>query len=458
MNTDIFKSYDIRGIYPDDIDKNLAWKIGHEYALMLDADQLAVCRDIRNSSPEIANAVIHGITASGCSVLNPGRTTTPMCYYTVGSYDLDGGIMITASHNPPEYTGMKLCREQAIPVSGETGIETLKQRVQTTSASPDNASTSTVTEEEIDLIPEYRKYLLSHCRSDAFDIPVAIDGASGAVAAVFDQLFPDEQEHWTTRCMTPDGTFPNHPPDPLVSDNTRDLAEALQNTDAYFGIAFDGDGDRAIFLDPEGNPISSDLITALLAEDLLQSNDSAIESGDSPSIVYDLRSSKIVPETILANGGTAVKERVGHSFIKGTMREEDAVFGGELSGHFYYKDHFYADSALLTFVRVLDIVASRDRPIDELIEPFEQYEQSGEINFEVDDKDGCIEHLSEQYDEHAQDRLDGLTVNAGSWWFNLRKSNTEPLLRLNLEADNEALMKEKVEEVQEKIESFRGNA
>lgn len=459
MNEDIFKAYDIRGKYPSDIDEQIARKIGYAYAEMLNGDKLAVCMDIRESSPAISSALIDGITQTGCDVLFPGKTTTPMCYYTVGEHELDGGVMVTASHNPPEYTGFKLCRENAIPVSGETGIQELQERVQNIKLPESKASSGEV--HKIDLIPSYREYLHEQLTTDGTSLSICLDGANGAVAEVFDRLFPEQQDSWTKLCMTPDGTFPNHPPNPLESENTEDLTEAMQESDYHFGVAFDGDGDRAIFFDSDGEPISSDLMTALLAEHCLneatEETDGTLDqfAGDAPHIVYDLRSSKVVPETILKEGGTAVKERVGHSFIKKTMRDNHALFGGELSGHFYFQDHYYADSALVAFVRVLEIVASENKPIDSIIQPFKQYSQSGEINFEVDDKDGCIEYLSEQYSDHDQDRLDGLTVNAGTWWFNLRKSNTEPLLRLNLEADDRETMEKKVEDVKQQITDFR---
>jgi len=445
----IFKAYDIRGIYPDQIDDDLACRIGYEFADMLEADRLAVCRDVRSSSPQVAGAIIDGIRRAGADVVDTGTGPTPMSYYAIGSMNLAGGIMVTASHNPPEYTGMKLSREKAIPISGDTGIEELESRCRSAEDTlPSDEPTGTV--EEVDLIPGYREHLRSFLNHDLSGVSAVADGATGAVAAVFDAVVGDLGVDWTTLCMEPDGTFPNHPPNPLKEENTRDIQSELRKGDYDVGIAFDGDGDRAIFLDDDGNRISSELITAVLAEHFLSDFDGG-------AVVYDLRSSRVVEETIRKNGGTPVRERVGHAFIKETMRNEDAVFGGELSGHYYFREHFYADSALVAAVTLLDRIAATGRSLAELVEPYRKYAQSGEINFEVGDKDGCIEHLSATYEDLAQDRLDGLTVESDDWWFNLRKSNTEPLLRLNLEAETVDQMEEKVADVERHITSFAEN-
>ncbi len=442
----IFKAYDIRGKFPEEIDEDLACRIGYEYASMLGADELCVCQDVRTSSPAVAEAVIDGICRAGTNVYDIGRGTTPMSNYAVGHYNFDGAIMVTASHNPPEYTGMKLAREKAIPVSGDTGIQELAKRCRRADGSKPTAS-STGSVEELDLIPVYREHLQSFCKHDPSGVSVAADGATGAVAAVFDDVAGDIGVDWTTLCMEPDGTFPNHAPNPLKEENTRDLVEELNRGSYDLGVAFDGDGDRAIFMDDEGNRVSADLITAVLADQFLQ---------ESPgeAVVYDLRSSRVVPETIKKHDGKPIRERVGHAFIKATMREEDAIFGGELSGHYYFRDHYYADSGLVAAITLIDCIARTGMSLSDLVEPFRTYRQSGEINFEVDDKDGCIEHLSETFSDHEQYRLDGLTVEADEWWFNVRKSNTEPLLRLNLEADEQGLLKEKVDQVRGIIESY----
>jgi phosphomannomutase len=442
----IFKAYDIRGKYPDEIDEDLACRIGFEYARMLGADELCVCQDVRTSSPAVAEAVIDGICRAGTNVYDAGQGTTPMSNYAVGHYELDGAIMVTASHNPPEYTGMKLAREKAIPVSGDTGIQELAERCRRANGSkPSESPTGSV--EELDLIPVYREHLQSFCKNDPSGVSVAADGATGAVAAVFDDVAGDIGVDWTTLCMEPDGTFPNHPPNPLKEENTRDLVEELNSGSYDLGVAFDGDGDRAIFMDDQANRVSADLITAVLADQFLQ---------ESPgeAVVYDLRSSRVVPETIREHDGTPIRERVGHAFIKATMREEDAIFGGELSGHYYFRDHYYADSGLVAAITLIDCIARTGMSLSDLVEPFRTYRQSGEINFEVDDKDGCIEHLSETFSDHEQYRLDGLTVESEDWWFNVRKSNTEPLLRLNLEANNQKLLGKKVEQVRGIIKSY----
>lgn len=439
----IFGAYDIRGTYPEDLDRDLAFRIAHEYMNLLDAESVFVSRDIRTASREIQEPIIEGCLSTGAHVVDGGITTTPMNYFGVGTFDLDAGIMITASHNPPGYTGMKLSREKGAPVSGDTGLGELAERVQSRTESPP-ADPAKGSRETVDLIPEYRPFLQSQLTCDPTGLQVAVDGACGAMAHVFDPLLGDLPVQWELLCMQPDESFPEHPPDPMKPENTMDLRDRIQASNCDFGAAFDGDGDRVFFLDREGNRISPDLILAILSGDLL-------EQYNEEAIVYDLRSSRVVPEVIEKKGGTPIREQVGHAFIRQTMREKNALFGGELTGHYYYRDHYYADNALLTLIRIINRIVESGQPLHELVNPYNRYHRSEEINFTLSNPGECIERLADIYDHHARDRLDGLSVSADRWWFNLRKSNTEPLIRLNMEADTEALLEEKRDEIRNHI-------
>jgi phosphomannomutase len=334
--------------------------------------------------------------------------------------------MVTASHNPPDYIGMKLCREDAIPIGQDSGLAEVRRRVD---APPPERGGGSV--EKRELIGDYRRHIGGFLTAGR-PIRAAVDCASGAVGPVFNAVFPGAFEKL---CFTPDPDFKAHEPDPLKDRNVADLAAAVTRTGAELGIAFDGDGDRCIFLDSRGRRIASDLITILLAQDALKRRPGA-------AIVYDLRSSRAVPEEVERAGGKPVRERVGHAFIKHTMRKHEASIGGELSGHFYFRDHAYADSGLMACARILSIVGSGPQTLEQRVAPFQRYHATGELNFEVHDKAAAIERLSKVFAAQAQDRLDGISVNAKDWWFNVRPSNTEPHLRLNLEAETEARREE----------------
>jgi phosphomannomutase len=421
----VFKAYDVRGKYPSEIDESLAERLGGALVRFLKAKRIAVGRDVRLSAPAIAAAVARG---AGCEVVDVGLCTTPMLYFAVGHLGLDGGVMVTASHNPPGDIGFKLCRERAFPLSEKTGLKEIEKL--TTDRAPGG---STIRSRPIQA--EYRSHLRRQI-DKAPRLKLSIDTAHGAVGAHFDAIFGDLPIDFQRLCWTPDGNFPSHEPNPLKDENVRDLQAAMKANGTDLGVAFDGDGDRCMFFGPGGVRIGCDLITILLAR-------SELRRQPGSAIVYDLRSSRVVPEEIRKAGGRPIRERVGHSFIKETMKKNDAVFGGELSGHFYFKEHYFADSGLMALAKVLDLLGREGRPIDELLSPLRRTSATGEINFKVSNKDELLATLASAFKDGKPDHLDGLTIEYPDWWFNVRPSNTEPYLRLNLEANTRELLEQK---------------
>ena len=433
----IFKAYDIRGVHPTELDADLARKIGHAFARLLDAKRLLVGRDMRVHSDEIAGAVIEGMRDAGADVVSIGLASTPMTYFAIGSQDVDGGLCVTASHNTGEYNGMKLCSRGAKPISKANGIADIERMC----AEPyPGVSGERGALEELDLNEAYAAHVASFSDMEG-DVDLAIDAANGMAGHTLPGILP-RLERLSTRTlfMEPDGTFPNHEANPLKEENLDDVRALVRSSGAAAGVGFDGDADRCCFVDETGETVTADLMTALLAREFLRKEPGA-------HIVYDLRSSWVVKEEILANGGVAHRDRVGHSFIKATMREHGAVFGGELSGHFYFRDNFVCDSGALAMVSALNLLSrteNQGRTLSELVQDLRRYHSTGEINFEVEDKAAAIARLKERYSDGKQDELDGITVEYGDldsddwWWFNVRMSNTEPLLRLNLEARRQA--------------------
>jgi phosphomannomutase len=421
----VFKAYDVRGKYPTEIDESLAERLGGAVVRFLKARRIAVGRDVRLSAPAIAGAVAKG---AGCEVVDIGLCTTPMLYFAVGSLGLDGGIMVTASHNPPEDIGFKICREKAFPIGENTGLKEIERL-----AAEHAPGGSTITPRGLQ--SDYRAHLRRQIER-APKLKIAVDLAHGAVGAHFDAIFGDLPIDFVRLCWEPDGRFPSHEPNPLKDENVRDLQEAIRKTGADLGVAFDGDGDRCMFLGPGGVRIGCDLVTVLLAR-------SELRRHPGTAIVYDLRSSRVVPEEIRKAGGRPIRDRVGHSFIKETMKKNDAAFGGELSGHFYFRDHYFADSGMMALAKVLDLLGREGKPIEELLAPLRRTSATGEINFKVADKDALIRNLRDRFRDGRQDTLDGITIEYDDWWFNVRASNTEPLLRLNLEANTKDLLEQK---------------
>lgn len=442
----IFKAYDIRGLYPSELDLETARKIGHAFARLLKAKRLLVGQDMRVHSPEVADAVIDGMLDAGAEVLDIGLASTPMVYYAIGSNQVDGGLVVTASHNPGEYNGMKLCGKGATPISKANGIADIERMCQ----EPYPGLIGKRGERKsLDLLAAYADHVASFSTMDR-SVRIAIDAANGmagyTLPSILERLPLVEAK---TMLMEPDGTFPAHEANPIKEENLDPVRLLVKKSVAQLGVGFDGDADRCCFVDEQGVTVSADLMTALLARQFLKARPGS-------PIVYDLRSSWVVKEEIERAGGIPIRDRVGHSFIKATMRDRGAVFAGELSGHFYFGDNFTTDSGVLAMVSAMNLLgsdASEGKTLSELVKDLRRYHATGEINFKVDDKDAKIAELKAKYAAGRQDELDGITVEFGGladpdwWWFNVRASNTEPFLRLNLEACTGALRDQRRDEL-----------
>jgi phosphomannomutase len=425
----VFKAYDIRGVYPDELDEKLAYAVGFHFRRILEAEDLArgervvVSHDMRSSSPSMTDALCDGLRAAGLSVVHIGLATTPMNYFATGHLRASGGIQVTASHNPAKYNGLKLSRRDAIPVSSDTGIGTLEQLVREQPAPPQSARAPI---EHRDISAAYREHVLGFVRVREPRLKVAVDVANG-MATLYRGLLEELNIELIPLFFGLDGSFPNHEANPLKPENLRDLQDAVCGQGCCLGIAFDGDADRAIAVDDKCSIVGADMVTALLAKPMLERFPGA-------PIVYDIRSSWATREEILAAGGQPVRERVGHSFMKATMRRIGSPFGGELAGHFYYRENYFADSSLITAIEVLNVLRRTGRTMSELLAPLRRYAGTGEVNFHVEDKAAMIRRLAEVFRDGKIDYLDGITVEYADWWFNVRPSNTEPLLRLVMEA------------------------
>jgi phosphomannomutase len=428
----IFKAYDVRGIYPGEINEEMARKIGLAFRLVLDADDrsesqaVVVSRDMRPHGEPLQRALIEGLLAGGLDVIDIGLATTPMNYFAIGHLRAAGGVQVTASHNPAEYNGLKFSRKGALPVSGETGIAVMERAVL---AGDLAAAASPGTRRTADVSAAYAEHVLSFLENDGGGTAkpsVVVDAANG-MAVVYRDLLTRTGIDLRPLYFELDGTFPNHEANPLKEENLLDLVAEVRATGADLGVSFDGDADRAAFVDETGQPVGSDLMTALIAGELL-----AREPGK--AVLYDLRSSRAVSEYISESGGVPVRERVGHSFMKATLRKREGIFGGELAGHYYFRDNYNADCAVLAVIEVINLLRSSGKPLSELVAPLRRYAKSPEINFVVEDKAGRIRELEERFADGRIDHLDGVTVEYDDWWFNVRPSNTEPYLRLVLEA------------------------
>lgn len=434
----LFKAYDVRGVVPSELNPEIAEKIGRAAVAVLKAKTMVVGRDVRNSGPEISTAFAAGVNAAGCEVIDIGPCTTPMNYFAVGSLGTDAAAMVTASHNPPEYNGFKFSRAGGLPVSGETGLKDMEKLVFDGPLPADAAKPGKVSGK--DIRKEYREHLLTFAK-DLKPLKVAVDTANGAVGPHFTEYTQGLPLELVPLFFEPDGSFPNHEPNPLKAENMKWLQEAVRDNGCDLGVAFDGDGDRSMMVDETGEIVSSDLVTALLAPWMLRD----VRTGS--AVVYDLRSSWVVPEEIEAAGGAPVESRVGHSYIKAIMREKNAVFGGELSGHYYFRDNWCCDSGEIAFFVLWSLLSDAGRPLGELIAPLKRYHASGEINFEVEEKDAMIEKIGRDFADGQIYYLDGISVKYADWHFNVRKSNTEPLLRLTLEAKSRESMEKNLSRV-----------
>jgi phosphomannomutase len=419
----IFKAYDIRGVVPDQFDADLAWKIGAAFARFADAPAVLVARDMRPTGQALVDAFAAGANSQGVDVVDLGLASTDLMYYAAGKLDAPGA-MFTASHNPAEYNGIKLCLAGAAPVGEDTGLREIKEMAETGLESA--STTGSVTQRNV--LADYAAHVRSFVDvAKLKPLKVVADCANGMGGYVAPEVFAGLPFEVTYLYPELDGTFPNHPADPIQVENLRDLQALVRETGADIGLAFDGDADRVFLVDERGEPVSGSLTTALLAKGIL-----AKSPGE--TILHNAICSKAVPEVVRESGGTPMRTKVGHSFIKQVMAETGAVFGGEHSAHYYFRDNYRADSGLIASVIVLEQLSTAGVPLSELLAPIDRYAASGEINSKVDDTAVVVEKVAAAYASLDQDRLDGLTVDAGSWWFNLRPSNTEPLLRLNLEA------------------------
>ena len=437
----VFKAYDIRGVFPEEVNEELFRNIGRAFSIFIKNKtqrntSVIIGRDMRNSSESLAGAFAAGVMDQGLNIIDIGLASTDMCYFASGHFDFPAA-MVTASHNPAEYNGLKICMNQARPVGQDSG---LKEILQIVSTSPQRQSVIGG-RETIDVLDDFATHVCSTIDiSNLNDLKVVADTANGMggliLPAVFNKL-PFELEILFSEL---DGNFPNHPADPLQQENQEDLRQRVLETQADVGLAFDGDADRVFLLDEKGKPVSGSLTTALIADQILK------ERPDE-SVIYNLICSKVVPEVIHEHGGKGIRSRVGHSFIKELMEKHDAIFAGEHSGHYYFRENYRADSGVIAALVVLKALSQHQGKLSELLEPFKRYESSGELNFSVPDVDVSINQIAEHYKDSIVDWLDGLTVDVGDWWFNLRPSNTEPLLRLNIEANNNKICVKAIEEV-----------
>jgi phosphomannomutase len=451
----IFKAYDVRGTYPDQMDGDVAYRIGRAFARVL-ADledkptselRVAVGRDMRLSAPEMAERYIEGLSHEGADVLDIGMAATEMLYFTVGSRELDGGLACTASHNPAKYTGAKVVKRGAIALSGESGIGELKEMVETGDFGAPADPPGEVTQEDVG--DEFREAALGYIdESKLKPLKVVLDGGNGMAGQMMGPLvegFPLEREelYWE-----PDGEFPDHEPNPLLEENRKFIIDKVTETGADLGIAWDGDADRCFFIDDTAQFVDGDFLTALLAESILRKEPGAL-------ILYDVRASRAVRDLVEKAGGKAEVNRVGHAFFKTRMRDTGAAFGGEVSGHYYFRDFYCADSGTIPALLILELLSVEGSSLSELLAPLrDNYFISGEINSEVEDQDAKMREIQERYSDAEIGDLDGVSVDYDDWHFNVRPSNTEPLLRLNLESlVSREHMEEKRDEVLDLIRS-----
>jgi phosphomannomutase len=448
MDAGIFKAYDIRGVYGEQFNEEDAWKIGCAAARFLpsllrgydrgQANMQSICvgRDMRTHSEPLANALIEGMISTGANVIDIGMIDTPQMYFAINHLGTCGGIQVTASHNPAKYNGFKISGIQAKPIGADTGLKDIEHIAMALLHTKGKPSGSVLKQ---DLTESYKNHVLKFLNPKVKDLKIAIDASNGMAGKMVPAIFGDLPIEIISINFEHDGKF-KHEPNPLIEKNLTQVKAAIKKSKCDFGVCFDGDADRLIIIDEKGKTIGCDLITALMVPYFL-------EKEPKSAVVYDLRSSRVVMEEIIKLGGTPRRERVGHAYMKKALRDSHAVFGGEVSGHFYYRDSFYTDSGLITLVHMINIVSSAKTSVSELIKPLRRYASSGEINYEVEDKQGKMDELAKRYSDGQIDHLDGITIGFKDWWCNCRPSNTEPLLRLNVEAKTKELLDEKLSEI-----------
>ena len=448
MDAEIFKAYDIRGIYKEQFNEEDAWKIGCATAQFLrsllrgyergQANMQCLCvgRDMRTHSESLANALIEGMISTGANVIDIGMIDTPQMYFAINHLGTCGGVQVTASHNSAKYNGFKISGLQAKPVGTDTGLKDIEHIAMALLHTKGKALGSVL---KRDLTEEYKNHVLKFLNPKTKELKIAIDASNGMAGKMVPLIFGDLPIEIVSLNFEHEGKF-KHEPNPLVEKNLRQLKSTVKKEKCDFGVCFDGDADRLMMVDEKGKTIGCDLMTALMVPYFL-------EKEPKSAVVYDLRSSRVVMEEIIKHGGTPRRERVGHAYMKKALRDSHAVFGGEVSGHFYYRDSFYTDSGLITLVHMINIVSASDSSVSELIKPLRRYFISGEKNFEVEDKQAKMDELARRYSDGQIDYLDGVTIGFKEWWCNCRSSNTEPLLRLNIEAKTKELLDEKFSEI-----------
>jgi len=440
----IFKAYDIRGTVPDQLTPEIAYRIGNSLVGYLKPKSIAVGRDTRTSSPELFEGLTSGILDRGGDVVDLGMVSTDALYFAVGRFSYDGGVMITASHNPPQYNGFKICRKEAFPLSGAEGLDVIandlaNDRVE---KSPNAGSIA-----RRDISRDFAAHVLSFIDTTAIKpFSLVIDAGNGMAGLSLPPVFEHLPCHVTPLYYEPDGTFPHHLPSPIESENLKDLQKTMREKKTDLGVAFDGDADRMFLLQKDGTPLGGDMVTALVADNILSRN-------PHETILYNLICSRAVPELITRRGGTAIRTKVGHAIIKPLMKKYNAVFGGEHSGHFYFRDNWFADSGLIALLVCLELLSRSKDSLHEILKRIDPYKRSGEINSRVTNAEEKMNEVAAAFADGQADHLDGLTIQYRDWWFNLRPSNTEPLLRLNVEATSQDLLQHQMKKLLEIIRS-----
>jgi phosphomannomutase len=434
VKPEIFRGYDVRGLYPEEVNEDTARRIGVATVHYLKQQRgsiknIVVGRDMRDSSAPLAKALMDGITSAGVNAVDIGMVSTDVTYFAVAKYGYDGSVAVTASHNPAEYNGFKVCREHAMPVGLESGLAKIRDLAIHPPVAGVGSPGKVIKKDIMDEYVEHVHSFIKKIRA----MRIVIDAGNGMAGKMVPLIFNGLPCDIIPLYFELDGNFPNHEANPLKLENLKALQERVREENAQLGVAFDGDADRVAFVDEKGEAVGSDMVTALIAREFLAEDKGA-------TVVYDLRSSWVVKEEIERCGGVAYREKVGHAYIKNTMRDRNAVFGGELSGHYYFRDNFFADSGMIALIEMLNIFGRKRVSMSNLVAPLKKYYSSGEINFTVEDKDAMIDQLAKNFSDGKVDRLDGVTVEYRDWWFNARKSNTEPKLRLNVEAKTRDLM------------------
>lgn len=441
----IFKAYDVRGVYPSDLNEEIANRLGRAIVVLLDCRNVLVGRDCRQSSPALTKSVMDGITDQGADVLDIGLASSPMFSFCAGSLNVDGGVMVTASHNPPEYNGFKLCKKNAVYMSGESGIKEIEALVANNDF-PASKSKGKVTKKG--MLKLYVDHVLSFAR-DSKPMRVVVDAGNGMCGMICEPVFAGLPGTMIPLFFELDGKFPNRSPNPMEKANLSVLISKIKKEGADVGIAFDPDGDRVTFIDENGEFIPSDLSTALIAKEVAFRE-------SKPIVLFDLRSSRAVKESLDADGIASIKTRVGHAFIKASMREHNAAFAGELSGHFYFRDHYFCDSGLIASMFMLSLLSRTGKSLSSLVKPLRKYVSTGEVNFKVPNTKDVLDGVQSHFKGARIDLLDGVSVSFPDWWVSVRESNTEPVVRMIIEASTTALLEKERAEIEGIIKTCGG--